>query len=71
MPYSIWNSNASRPTLCEVTCSSAASIIFGSTAGKLYSVNAANGTLNEWFGENGVITLKTPEVMQTGVNAAY
>jgi quinoprotein glucose dehydrogenase len=48
-----------------------ASIVFGSTTGKLYSVNAANGTLNEWFGENGVITLKTPEVMQTGMNAAY
>jgi len=34
-----------------------ASILFGSTTGKFYSVNAANGTHNEWFGENGVITL--------------
>jgi quinoprotein glucose dehydrogenase len=47
------------------------SIIFGSTTGKLYSLKAADGTLNEWFGENGVITLKTPEVMQTGPSAAY
>jgi quinoprotein glucose dehydrogenase len=47
------------------------SITFGSTTGKLYSLKAADGTLNEWFGENGVITLKTPEVMQTGMNAAY
>jgi quinoprotein glucose dehydrogenase len=47
------------------------SIIFGSTTGRLYSLKAADGTLNEWFGENGVITLKTPEVMQTGMNAAY
>src|SRR6266700_2906386 len=47
------------------------SIVFGSTTGKLYSLKAADGTLNEWFGENGVITLKTPEVMQTGTNVAY
>jgi len=47
------------------------SIVFGSTTGKLYSLTAAEGTLNEWFGENGVITLKTPEVMQTGTNVAY
>jgi quinoprotein glucose dehydrogenase len=47
------------------------SIVFGSTVGRLYSLKAADGTLNEWFGENGVITLKTPEVMQTGTDAAY
>jgi len=47
------------------------SIIFGSTTGRLYSLKASDGTLNEWFGENGVITLKTPEVMQTGPNTAY
>src|SRR5216683_7343986 len=46
-----------------------ASIIFGVTTGGLYSINAANGTLNEWFGENGVVNLKTPEVMQTGTDA--
>src|ERR1700704_429140 len=47
------------------------SIVFGSTTGKLYSLKAADGTLNEWFGENGVITLKTAEVMQTGTNVTY
>ena len=47
------------------------SIVFGSTTGKLYSLTAANGTLNEWFGENGVVNLKTPEVMQTGTDVAY
>jgi glucose dehydrogenase len=47
------------------------SIVFGSTTGKLYSLKAADGTLNEWFGENGVVNLKTPEVMQTGTTAAY
>src|SRR5438874_8714018 len=46
------------------------SIIFGSTTGLLYSLNAADGTLNEWFGENGVITLKTSAVMQTGMELA-
>jgi quinoprotein glucose dehydrogenase len=47
------------------------SIIFGVRSGGLYSINASNGTLNAWFGENGVITLKTPEVMQTGTSVAY
>ena len=47
------------------------SIIFGSTTGGLYSLKASDGTLNEWFGENGVVNLKTPEVMQTGMNVAY
>ncbi len=47
------------------------SIVFGSTTGKLYSLTAAEGTLNEWFGENGAVNLKTPEVMQTGTNVAY
>src|SRR6188474_2327985 len=47
------------------------SIIFGTMSGGLYSLKAADGTLNEWFGENGVVTLKTPEVMQTGPNLGY
>jgi quinoprotein glucose dehydrogenase len=47
------------------------SIIFGSTTGRLYSLKASDGTLNEWFGENGAVNLKTPEVMQTGMSAAY
>ena len=47
------------------------SIIFGTATGGLYSLKASDGTPNEWFGENGVTTLKTPEVMQTGTNVAY
>src|ERR1041385_4368734 len=48
-----------------------ASIVFGSTTGKMYSLNAATGTVNEWFGELGVVNMKTPEVMQTGMNVPY
>ena len=47
------------------------SIVFGSRSGGLYSLNAADGTPNAWFGENGRVNLKTPEVMQTGPNATY
>jgi len=47
------------------------SIIVGTATGGLYSLSASNGKPNEWFGENGVITLKTADVMQTGPNAPY
>jgi quinoprotein glucose dehydrogenase len=47
------------------------SIVFGGLSGMLYSIKASDGTLNAWFGENGVITLKTPEVMQTGPSPTY
>ena len=48
------------------------SIIFGGgRSGGLYSIKASDGTLNSGFGENGVITLKTPEVLQTGMDVAY
>ena len=47
------------------------SIIFGGISGGMYSVNAANGVLNDAFGDNGVVNLKTPEVMQTGTQEAY
>jgi quinoprotein glucose dehydrogenase len=50
---------------------SPASIIFGGASGGMYSVNAANGVLNDAFGDNGVANLKTPEVMQTGMAEAY
>lgn len=46
-------------------------IIFGGLSGGMYSVNAANGVLNDAFGNNGVVNLKTPEVMQTGMDQAY
>jgi quinoprotein glucose dehydrogenase len=47
------------------------SIIFGTNAGGLYSIKASDGTLNTGFGENGIVNLKTPEVMQTGMNVPY
>jgi quinoprotein glucose dehydrogenase len=48
-----------------------ASIVFGSDAGALYSIDAATGRLNDWFGDHGVVDTKTPEVMQTGMNVRY
>jgi quinoprotein glucose dehydrogenase len=47
------------------------SIIFGVLSGGLYSIKASDGTLNAGFGENGIVNLKTPEVMQTGMSVAY
>ena len=47
------------------------SIIFGVTSGGLYSIKASDGTRNAFFGQNGVVDLKTPEVMQTGINVPY
>ena len=46
-------------------------IIFGGASGGMYSINASNGALNDAFGKNGVVNLKTPEVMQTGMDAGY
>ena len=46
-------------------------IIFGGTSGGMYSINASNGALNDAFGNHGVVNLKTPEVMQTGMDAGY
>ena len=46
-------------------------IIFGGASGGMYSVNASNGALNDAFGNNGVVNLKTPEVMQTGMAESY
>src|SRR5580765_6452100 len=48
-----------------------ASIVFGSNAGALYSVSAASGRLNDWFGDKGIVNTKTPEVMQTGMDVPY
>jgi quinoprotein glucose dehydrogenase len=47
------------------------SIIFGVISGGLYSIKASDGTLNTGFGENGIVNLKTPEVMQTGMSVPY
>lgn len=46
-------------------------IIFGGRMGRLYSLDAATGRLNTGFGENGIVNLKTPEVMHTGPDAVY
>jgi quinoprotein glucose dehydrogenase len=56
-----WPGGAGRP----------ASIVFGSNAGALYSLNAASGRLNDWFGDKGIVNTKTPEVMQTGMDVPY
>jgi quinoprotein glucose dehydrogenase len=48
-----------------------ASIVFGSNASALYSVSAASGRLNDWFGDKGIVNTKTPEVMQTGMDVPY
>jgi quinoprotein glucose dehydrogenase len=47
------------------------SIIFGGTSGGLYSLKASDGSRNAGFGVNGVVNLKTPEVMQTGMDIPY
>jgi quinoprotein glucose dehydrogenase len=39
-------------------------IVFGSSDGKLYSLDAATGEPNEGFGVKGVVDLNTPEIMQ-------
>src|SRR5689334_3124764 len=41
-----------------------AQIVFGSSDGKLYSIHAKTGKPNDGFGDNGVINLNTPEIMQ-------
>jgi len=39
-------------------------IVFGAMDGKLYSLDAKTGKLNNAFGDNGVVNLNTPEIMQ-------
>ncbi len=51
--------------------SSPAAIIFGTRRGRMYSISAANGHLNPEFGLNGMVDLKTPEVMKTGMDKSY
>ena len=47
------------------------SLIFGGLSGGMFSLKASDGTLNDGFGEHGVVNLKTPDVMQTGMSAIY
>ena len=51
--------------------STGASLLFGTSHGFLYSISAATGKANTAFGSNGVITLRTPEVMTTGMDKLY
>ena len=39
-------------------------IVFGSSDGKLYSLNAETGRLNDVFGEHGIVNLNTPEILR-------
>jgi quinoprotein glucose dehydrogenase len=39
-------------------------IVFGSSEAKLYSIDASTGKPNEAFGDNGVVNLDTPEILQ-------
>jgi len=48
-----------------------AAIIFGTRRGRMYSISAATGHLNAGFGVNGMVDLKTPEVMRTGMDKSY
>ena len=41
-----------------------AQIVFGSSDGKLYSLNAKTGKPNDAFGDNGIVNMNTPEIMQ-------
>lgn len=46
-------------------------IIFGTRHGRLISISAIDGTLNRHFGRDGIVNLKTPEVMLTGLDRSY
>jgi len=46
-------------------------IFFATRMGRLYSLDAATGRPNPGFAENGVLNLKTPDVMPTGLDKPY
>lgn len=48
-----------------------ARIIFGTVQGRLIALDAKTGKLVQGFGENGVVNLKTPEIMNGFPNGAY
>ena len=48
-----------------------ATIVFGTRGGKLWSLDAKTGKPTAGFGTGGMIDLKTPEVMQTGMTDSY
>ncbi|MEI9970883.1 MAG: PQQ-binding-like beta-propeller repeat protein [Ignavibacteriota bacterium] len=39
-------------------------IVFGSSDGKLYSLDAKTGKPNNAFGDNGIVNMNTPDIMQ-------
>jgi len=41
-----------------------AQVVFGSSDGKLYSLDAKTGKPNESFGDKGIVELNTPEILQ-------
>jgi quinoprotein glucose dehydrogenase len=48
-----------------------ATVVFGTRLGRLYALDAKTGALAQGFGDKGVVNLKTPEVMVTGLQAFY
>src|SRR5437762_1219556 len=46
-------------------------ILFGTEDGELYSLNAKIGKLNSDFGNEGIVNLKTPEIMNGFTNFQY
>ena len=46
-------------------------ILFGTEDGELYSINAKTGKPNPGFGNEGIVNLKTPEIMNGFTNFQY
>ncbi len=53
------------------TADSPASLVVGSRSGRLYVLRLSDGQLNIKVGGTGIINLKTPEVMVTGMDVPY
>jgi quinoprotein glucose dehydrogenase len=51
--------------------SAPAALIFGTSDGKLRSLRASDGLPSAGFGDNGVVELRTPDVMVGGPNKPY
>ena len=56
-----WPGNATSPP----------ALIFGTNDGKLRSLNAADGTPSQGFGTNGIVDLRTPDIMVGGPGKPY
>jgi quinoprotein glucose dehydrogenase len=53
------------------TADSPASLVFSARSGRLYVLRLSDGQLNTKVGGSGIINLKTPEVMVTGMDQPY